>query len=348
MTEPPERSAPTAPKHRLWWIALLIAGGAAGIYLGAPDSDVLHQAWHRLAAVRAQAIAIVIGGALGLVATEALRIAAIGRLVGARVSPRDAWDAAVANHVMTAVTPQVGLGEPTVAYTLGKRGIPWDAAVAIPFIKFTSSLALVFILGAALVMAGFGPDVDARIRALSVVWFLAIAVITIVVIGVCANPATARRWIGRIAGWLSRRRWFASPAWQARIDSAAQVTIRTADRLAGVRRGNWRSAVVLAVVHLIYYASYVAPLVCLACVLGDPPLVALFLRSLVYLCFVFAMPTPGGTGPSEAAAAVFFGDLMPPADAIIAVAVFRAATFYLQLAIGALYLPIRSMALSRR
>jgi len=36
---------------------------------------------------------------------------------------------------------------------------------------------------------------------------------------------------------------------------------------------------------------------------------------------------------------VFFGDLVPPADAIVVVVVFRAATFYLQLAIGVLYLP---------
>jgi uncharacterized protein (TIRG00374 family) len=344
----PEANERTTPKHRFTWLLLLVLVGAIGLYLGAPDSDVLHMARTRLAAVRGPAIAILVFGALGLVATEALRIAVIGRLVGARVTPRDAWDAAVANHVMTAVTPQVGLGEPTVAYLLGKRGVPWGAAIAIPFIKFTSSLALVFVLGAGLLIAGFGPEVDVGIRAIAIVWFLAIAAITSLVIAVFARPVTAQRWVARIAGWFSRRRWFASPRWQARIASAAEVATRTAERLAGVRRGSWRSAVVLLVVHLVYYASYIAPLVCLACVLGDPPVVTLAMRSLVYLCFIFAMPTPGGTGLSEAAAATFFGDLMPPADAIIVVAVFRASTFYLQLAIGALYLPIRSLALSRR
>jgi uncharacterized protein (TIRG00374 family) len=309
---------------------------------------VLRTAWSRLGAVPGQAIAIIVGGALGLVATEALRIAAIGRLVDARIPPRDAWDAAVANHVMTAVTPQVGLGEPTVAYLLGKRGVPWDAAVAIPFIKFTTSLALVFVLGAALVALGFGPPVEAWVSAAAIALFVGIAAITTVVIAVCARPPTARRWIARISGWFARRRWFASPAWQARIARASEVTARTVDRLAGVRRTSWRGGAVLAAVHLVYYASYVAPLVGLALVLGHPPLGLLCLRALVYLCFIFAMPTPGGTGPSEAAAAVFFGDLVAPADAIVIVAVFRAATFYLQLAIGALYLPIRSLALSRR
>ncbi|MDQ3366410.1 MAG: flippase-like domain-containing protein [Myxococcota bacterium] len=343
MTDP----APPQPKHRWPWLLLLVVVGSLGIYLGAPDTEVLRAAWSRLAAVRGAALVIVIAGALGLVATEALRIVVISRIVGAHVTPRDAWDAAVANHVMTAVTPQVGLGEPTVAYLLGKRGVPWDAAVAIPFIKFTSSLALVFVLGAVLVIAGFGPEVDPRIRVLAIVWFLAIAMITTLLIAVCASPRTAGRWVPRISGWVGRRRWFASAAWQARITAAAEVTTSTVDRLAGARRTRGRSAALLVAVHLIYYASYVAPLVGLACVLGDPPLVTLSLRALVYLCFIFAMPTPGGTGLSEAAAATFFGDLIPPADAIVVVAVFRAATYYLQLAIGAVYLPVRSLALSR-
>jgi len=340
--------ATSAPKHHWPWLVLLVAGGGIGIYLGAPSVDVLRTAWSRLAAVPVAAIAIVIGGALGLVVTEALRIRVIGRLVGARVGLRDAWDAAVANHVMTAVTPQVGLGEPTVAYVLGKRGIAWDAAVAIPFIKFTTSLALVFVLGSGLVVAGFGPPVETWISVAAVALFLAIATITALVIAVCSRPPTARRWIARISGWFARRRWFASAPWQTRIASAADVATRTVERLVAIRRPSWRGAAQLVAVHLVYYASYIAPLVGLALVLGDPPVAVLTLRALVFLCFVFAMPTPGGTGATEAAAGAFFADLVAPADAIIAVAVFRAATFYLQLAIGALYLPVRSLALSRQ
>lgn len=358
------------PKHTWWWVALLVLGGGIGIYVAAPDATVLRAAWARLADVPLAAIAIVVGGALGLVATEALRIAVIGRLVGARVGARDAWDAAVANHVMTAVTPQVGLGEPTVAYTLGKRGVPWDAAVAIPFVKFTTSLALVFALGTVLVATGYGPPVDAWKTTTAIVWFGGIAAITIVVLAIVSNERLATRWIARIARWAQRRRVFAKATWQARIDRGADVTRRTIERLARVRGAKGAdgddskddrvddqrvgdrphrvsplaAAFALIAVHLVYYASYIAPLVGLALVLGDPPFVTLCLRALVYLCFVFAMPTPGGVGPSEAAAAWFFGDLVAPADAIVIVVVFRASTFYLQLAIGALYLPIRTMA----
>ena len=349
MDAPEARTESTAkPKHRWTWVLVLVALGAIGIYLGAPDTDALRGAWARLRSHPVAAIGIVVGGALGLVATEALRIAVIARFAGARITVRDAWDAAVANHVMTAVTPQVGLGEPTVAYTLNKRGVPWDAAVAVPFVKFTTSLALVFVIGVVLVALGYGPPVESWITSTAIIWFGGIALITCTVIGVCSSERLAARWIRGLERWAARRRWFASPTWQTRIARGADVAASTVARLAVMRARRGRLLLALVAVHLVYYASYVAPLVGLALVLGDPPLVTLVLRSLVFLCFVFASPTPGGVGTSEAAAGLFFADLVAPADAIIVVVVFRGATYYLQLAIGALYLPIRSLALSRR
>lgn len=333
------------PKHSWVWVLVLVALGALGIYLGAPDVEALRDATARLRAYPGATLAIVIGGALGLVATEALRIAVIARFAGARVGVRDAWDAAVANHVMTAVTPQVGLGEPTVAYTLNRRGVPWDAAVAVPFVKFTTSLALVFVLGAVLVACGYGPPVDAWVTRTAIVWFTGIAVITTGIVLVCSSERLAARVIRAVERWALRQRWLAR--WEARIRRGAEVAAQTVARLAVMRSRRGLLIVALVAVHVVYYLSYVAPLVGLALVLGDPPLVPLVLRALVFLCFVFASPTPGGTGTSEAAAGLFFADLVAPTDAIIVVVVFRGATYYLQLAIGALYLPVRSLARSR-
>ncbi len=337
-------AAPTRPRVRWWWVLILIAFGALGLSVAAPDSDVLRAAWTRVGAYPITAIAIVVGGAIGLVVTEAIRISAIGALLGVRIRAHDAWDAAVANHVMTAITPQVGLGEPTVALTLMKRGVPIDAAVAIPFLKFSSSLALVFAIGALLVAVGAGPPVEGWMTVFAILWFAAISLLALGALAVFSRPAIAGRWIARLAAWVKRRRVFAAAGWQDRIDRAAAVTMRTVERLESVRSMRNAGFLALIAIQLVYYASYVAPLVGLALVLGDPPLVTITLRAFVYLCFVFAMPTPGAAGPSEAAAGLFFADLLTPADAIVAVVVFRAATFYLQLAIGALYLPIRSLA----
>jgi len=334
----------TRPRRAWPWLVALLAAGGAGLYVAAPDVAALRAALARLRGVPVAALAIVIGGALGLVATEALRIGVVARLVGARVAARDAWDAAVANHVMTAVTPQVGLGEPTVAYTLARRGVPWDAAVCVPFVKFSTSLAFVFALGAGLVALGHGPPVAAWMTGAGIAWFGAIALVALAIIAVGSSPRLAARWIRGLERWARRRRLLAGARWQARLGRASEVAVTAVERLA-VRRGAARAGALIALVavHLVYYASYIAPLVGLALVLGDPPLGPLCLRAVVYLCFVLAVPTPGGAGPSEAAAAWFFGDLVAPADAIAIVVVFRASTFYLQLAIGALYLPLRSV-----
>lgn len=343
-----EPAAPRSSARRAGALLLWIGLGALGIWLGAPDVASVRTAWDRLAAAPVTALTFVIGGALALVIAEAIRIAVIARVLGARVRARDAFDAAVANHVMTAITPNVGLGEPSVAYVLGRRGIPWDIAVAIPFVKFTSSLALVFALGAVLVAAGLGPPIGATLTVVGVIWFAVIAAIALATLGVATRAATARRLVERIAGWFARRRWFASARWQRRVSHAAEVAARMVDRLAGLRRLGARGVALVTASHLVYYAVYVAPLVGLAIALAAPPVPTLAGRSLTYLCFVFAMPTPGGAGPSEAAAGWFFADLMSASDAIIVVAVFRAATYYLQLAIGLVYLPIAALVRARR
>ncbi|HWO23175.1 MAG TPA: lysylphosphatidylglycerol synthase domain-containing protein, partial [Kofleriaceae bacterium] len=232
----PASAAAPRPKHSWLWLVTLLAIGIAGLYLAAPDGAILGAALARLRDAPAAALAIVIGGALGLVATEALRIGVIARLAGARTSARDAWDAAVANHVMTAVTPQVGLGEPTVAYTLARRGVPWDAAVCVPFVKFTTSLALVFALGAGLVALGHGPTAAAAwMTGTAIAWFGAIALVSLAVVAVCGSPRLAARWIRSLDGWARRRRLLAGARWQTRIARTSDVAVRTVDRLAVMR-----------------------------------------------------------------------------------------------------------------
>lgn len=327
--------------RQVGWLVGLLALGALGIWIAAPDWGSVERALERLRTAPLAAGAVLVGGALGLVITEAIRIRVIGRLIGADIGWRDSVDAAVANQVMTAVTPTVGLGEPSVAYVLRKRGIAMDIAVAVPFIKFATSLALVFAIGTALVIVGFGPPVAGLVTGGALAVFATIAVVTGLFVAVCAHPERGPRFIAAVTGWLGRRRRL--QRWRTRIDKIREIGDAAVGRLAGLRGVGAGGLLLLTLVHLVYYLAYVAPLVVLACVLADPPLVTLTLRSLVFLCFMFAAPTPGGAGASEAAAGLFFADLVPVADAIAIVAVFRASTFYLQLAIGVTYVSLRAL-----
>jgi uncharacterized protein (TIRG00374 family) len=332
--------------RQLGWLVVLVALGGIGIWIAAPDASTLRTAWARVGDAPLAALAALATGAIGLVLAEALRIRMIGRLLGARVRWRDAADAAVANQVMTAVTPTVGLGEPSVAYVLRKRGVALDVAIAIPFIKFTTSLALVFALGSVLVIAGHGPAVSGLVTAAGLALFLGIAAATSAFVFACAHPVRGCRLVDAVCGWLARRRVLAPPRWQARVKRLREVGGDSIARLSALRGSGVAGIAALVAVHLAYYAAYVLPIVLLAALLDDPPLGTMAMRALVFLCFMFAVPTPGGAGGTEAAAGLFFSDLIPLADALVVVAVFRAATFYLHLAIGLIYVPARALGRS--
>jgi uncharacterized protein (TIRG00374 family) len=332
--------------RQLGWLVVLVALGGVGIWIAAPEPDTLRTAWSRVGDAPLAALAALTTGAVGLVLAEALRIRVIGRVLGAHVRWRDAADAAVANQVMTAVTPTVGLGEPSVAYVLRRRGVALDAAIAIPFIKFTTSLALVFALGSVLVVAGHGPAVGGLVTAAGLAVFVAIAAGASAFVIVCAHPLHGSRLVETVCGWLARRRLLARPRWQARVERLREVGGDSIARLAALRGSGVSGVAALIAVHLVYYAAYVLPIVLLAVLLADPPLAAIAMRAVVFLCFMFAVPTPGGAGGTEAAAGLFFSDLIPLADALVVVAVFRAATFYLHLAIGLIYVPARALGRS--
>ena len=172
----------------------------------------------------------------------------------------------------------------------------------------------------------------------------------------CARVRRSRdRWIAAIARWIAaptlvHRELKARVPHGARVAEVAGATHRRA-RLAHDPRQ--RRATVVELAALIARARPLLRVLRraarrLGLVLGEPPLVELALRSLVFLCFIFATPTPGGAGASEAAAGVFFADLLAPADAIIVVAVFRAADVLPAARDRRLYLSIRSLALSKR
>jgi len=334
-------SRPARWTRRAAWLVALVALGAAGVAWAAPSVAEVRSALARLAGLGGWAPALVVVGTAVLIATEALRIAAVGRIVGVRIAAVTAIDAAVANHVLTAVTPSAGLGEPAVAYVLGRRGVPWDAAVVIPFVKFTTSFVFIFAVGAVLVATGHGPRPGSWLSLPAALALLGLAVAMGALVAGGVRPTTARRVIDGAGRFLARRRWFAGARAQARLVRLADGARAAVDRLASLRAGGVRAAAILVAVHAVYYLGYVVTLLALASMLTAAPASAVLARSLTYLCWVFVAPTPGGAGLGEAGAVLFFGDLMPAPDAVAVVVGFRLATLYLPVVLGALYAPGR-------
>ena len=117
-----------------------------------------------------------------------------------------------------------------------------------------------------------------------------------------------------------------------------------ADAVADLRRLSAGQGLLALALHVAYYACFVGTLVALLRGLGAIGTVATVGSAVVYKCFTYFAPTPGGAGLSEAAATSFFGHVVAPADAVIAVVPFRSATFYLHIGLGLVYLPFVSIA----
>lgn len=325
-------------------LALLVAGFAGctglGVWYAAPPGDALAVFATELAALPLGAIAVVIALAVACIVTEMLRLMVFGRVIGAPIGARAAFDASLANDLFTWISPGGLLGEPAAIWFMTRRGVPAEAALAISFGKFATSFALFIGLAAILFAAGFGPAVAD--------WAVISIALTIGFGGVLIGgflvgavwPALAHRVIGWIQG-ASR-----PPALRGRLGA---LLARSIDRLARFRTAGAAGWLAIAGSHLLYYASYLALFVALGAIFEARSLGEMVPVSIVYQAFAYIAPAPG---IPEAGAHVFFDDLFPSAaTALVVVILFRGLTAYLQVLLGLVYLPIRGVTdalLSRR
>ena len=140
-------------------LGLFIALTGLGVWWASPDRVELVRAWGHFASLPVAIHLGIAGLALGLLGAEMLRLVVMGRALGAKVGFWAALDATIANNFFSWITPGSALGEPAAAFMLGRRGVPWDAAVLIAFGKFVISFALIFGIAFVLVAAGLGPPI---------------------------------------------------------------------------------------------------------------------------------------------------------------------------------------------
>lgn len=334
-TDTPPSSTPgkVAVPMTLFVGAVVIALVIAGAWWAVPSRAELGAAASRLAAV--SPAWLVIAGLLALAPTvvEAARVRLVARLFGARVSTASAIDAAAANSFFTAITPAAGLGEPAVAWVLRKRaGVERDVAMAVPLAKFTTSFVAVFVAGALVFALGGGPP-RPWLRVTGALACAAAALVMLGVIALARRPALARRALAQL-GRLAPR--FAG--------NLAVHALPSLERMAALPA---RALGPLVLAHVAYFAAYVAPLAIVCEALAPGTGATAWPRALAYLCATFLAPTPGGAGVAEASAAVFFGDLIGRADAVVAVIAFRAARFVAQVVVCGAFLAVRGVTAGR-
>ena len=325
-------------------LALFVALTVVGIWWAAPDGDALAESWRAFARLPLGTHLVLALLSAGVVGAEMLRFVLIGRALGVRISLKAAFDATVANNFFSWVTPGAALGDPAAIYMLGLHGVPWDAAVIISFGKLATGFAFIMGIACVLIALGLGPPISAW----AVIPFTtAIALLSAIMMALLAGayrPEATTALVDRLEKRLAR--WFRGPRGARAVVALAHGARQAIQRLAGFRRGGARGSLAVLASHVLYYALFVGVLVLLATQLGTPRIDRLLPIAIVYQCFLYVAPTPGGSGIGEASANLFFGGLLPGGTAFVVVMLFRTLTFYLQVVLGLVYLPIRGVMLA--
>lgn len=269
---------------------------------------------------------------VGLYVTDVLRYKALGRATSVHITWRAGLDASVANFVFSNITPGSTFGVPATIYMLGRRGVSWDAALAITFSKAFTAAAVIALVGVVFIatdLAAFDWRLAGVVAFTGGVFLVLFSLLTIAAF----RPAAAQRVVTRCFAWLEAR---FRPRFVA---SAHHVTLRAIDRLALLRTGGVAPLAFLVLAHIAYFTVFALIGVILIHAFGGEPGLRAFASSWVYIAFVFYLaPTPGGAGFAEATAVPFFVALLPAEQAVMMVLCFRSLTLYIQVVIAVPYL----------
>lgn len=283
----------------------------------------------RLRALPGSMLALILLLCVAIYLTDLLRYRCLGLAVGARVSTRAALDASVANFFFSWVTPGSTFGAPASIYMLGRRGVPWDAAVVIAFGKAFSGVALICFVSLCLVAAGLGPEFDERLLLLVLVGGGVFILLSALLLVAAMRPIGATRVLARLFRRLNKHesRW---------LGAAERVTSKAIARLSQLHRVDALALLVLS--HILYFGAFAGLGVVLIVAFGGEANLPALATTIVYIAFTYIAPTPGGAGFAEAMALPFFGAVLPSQAAVMMVLSFRAITLLMQIGFGLPYL----------
>jgi len=318
----------------LLWGALFVALTAAGVLFAFSRAPVrAGDLYEVLASQPASVLGAIAASCVAIYVTDILRYRSLGRAVGTHVDWKAGLDSSVANFLFSWVFPGSTFGAPATIYMLGRRNVPWDAAVVIAFGKAFTGVAVVVIASLIFVACGLGPAYDGSVLAILLFGGTVFATLFGLLVASAFRPEPARALIRRVFARLAAR-WPSSKV----VSSFERVTLQSIDRLVQLRRGGAVPLIHLVATHLLYFIAFGALGSALLYALGGEVGVESFAAVIVYLMFTYLAPTPGGAGFAEAMAIPFFGPLLPPDKAVMFVLLFRGLALYLQVGIGVPYL----------
>lgn len=316
------------------WVALFacltLAGSIWAIARAPIDAGEL---WRVISGLPAWQLTLLAGLSIGIYATDALRYRALGTAIGATVSWRAAVDTSVANFFFSWITPGSTFGAPATIYMLGRRGVPWDAAVVIAFAKAFTGVAVIVVAAFVFVALGLGPAYDGGVLAVVLFGGGVFALLFTLLTVAAFRPEPAKARAARVFVWLSNRFGRGKV-----ITAVERVTARSIDRLSRLRSVGVSPLLQLAAIHALYFAVFAGVGVTLLHAFGVTVGVEAFAAVIVYIAFTYLAPTPGGAGFAEAMALPFFGPLMPAQSAVMFVLCFRGLTLYLQVGFAIPYM----------
>lgn len=258
---------------------------------------------------------------------------------------RQCFDSIVLWELSSALTPSVVGGSAAAVWILKREGMRWGKSLATVFA--TALMDELFYLIAVPVMFGiaaisghpvfpeFNSAMPELVASVPVLFGLAYAVIaaltSIIIYALIIRPESTFRWITSCGNSRIFRHWKQSiDAWASDLREASK-TLKIAKPAFWSRAFlatcvSWSARfLTLNMIFLIFYSSV--------------PHAALLARQLVLWLLLMISPTPGSAGAAELGLPALTSDLMGIAYLAIVVLIWRLATYFLYLILGALVLP---------
>jgi hypothetical protein len=269
--------------------------------------------------------------------TDALRYRWLAWTLGIPLSWKTAIDTSLASFFFSWISPGAILGGPAALFILGTGGVPWDFATLLAFGKgFFGTVVL--LMTAFLVLAcGIGPVLPATLQLTMAGGALLFGLFGLffLIAGLAPRPASAFLSAGfkilgpRLAG-LSPRLGHLTTAAEAALTGAVE-------KLGHFGKRGLSGLMAILLSNFLYFAAFIGTAVTLLHAFGAPSLLRATGASIVYLGFIYVAPTPGGAGLAEAGISPFFAGVLPGAQAVVPVLLFRVFTIYLQIFTGFWY-----------